>query len=453
MATEEVVKSIFGPTPLEIEQAERQRVQGLYSSYGQMGGREGIGGVFGVAAGQLIGSLLGLEDPQLTRATKMKTILNTVTDRLSPADMANPTKFFPVIIDELSTAGFGDEATQMSLVAADEIGKWNKRQAEINKINKEAEEAGKTKPTKTKLQQAEEWLNTLVAKKAALEKEGASQESIDRIDEQISNAQAAIKLLTTQKQSTDSLLAEAINVLNNPQNHTKEEIEKAQQTYKRIFPIKSGQGELQGEINSDTGQIELTPIKGSETYNEKLEGFDKIINSFEIRTNKVAPTIQLLDDVLTKIDDPNSGLNFGPIGKGKSKIWGTAEYNLEQNELKTILANIGFKELQEMRDLSKTGGALGQVAVKEIEFLQATLGALNVGLPKNEFKKNVQRVKASYAKLIDTWNKMIAQAKIDKKKLVGETSSEVKEASSPSSSLDLLMEELDKRQPTSPNEE
>jgi hypothetical protein len=44
--------------------------------------------------------------------------------------------------------------------------------------------------------------------------------------------------------------------------------------------------------------------------------------------------------------------------------------------LKTIKANIGFDELQQMRENSPTGGALGQVAVQEIDFLQSVLGSL-----------------------------------------------------------------------------
>jgi hypothetical protein len=48
-----------------------------------------------------------------------------------------------------------------------------------------------------------------------------------------------------------------------------------------------------------------------------------------------------------------------------------------QNKLTTIKANLGFDRLQQMRDASPTGGALGQVAVREIEFLQSTVASLD----------------------------------------------------------------------------
>jgi len=47
------------------------------------------------------------------------------------------------------------------------------------------------------------------------------------------------------------------------------------------------------------------------------------------------------------------------------------------NKIKTIKANLGFDRLQQMRDASPTGGALGQVAVQEINFLQSVVATLD----------------------------------------------------------------------------
>lgn len=58
------------------------------------------------------------------------------------------------------------------------------------------------------------------------------------------------------------------------------------------------------------------------------------------------------------------------------KDWPSSAANALANVLKTIKANIGFNELQEMRDNSPTGGALGQVSEKENELLQSVLGSL-----------------------------------------------------------------------------
>lgn len=48
-----------------------------------------------------------------------------------------------------------------------------------------------------------------------------------------------------------------------------------------------------------------------------------------------------------------------------------------QATLDTVKANLGFEELQAMRDSSPSGGALGQVSEREIAFLQAIQGNLD----------------------------------------------------------------------------
>lgn len=128
MATEEVVKSIFGKTPLEIEQDRRKRIGGLYAQYGQMGGEAGLGGVLGVGLGQLANTIFGLEDPQLTRARDIASIQKDLLNELGPTGVSDPNKFFPLLSEKLQNAGYSDEATQVSIVGANEIANWNKEQ-------------------------------------------------------------------------------------------------------------------------------------------------------------------------------------------------------------------------------------------------------------------------------------------------------------------------------------
>lgn len=67
-------------------------------------------------------------------------------------------------------------------------------------------------------------------------------------------------------------------------------------------------------------------------------------------------------------------------------------------DLDTLKANIAFGELQEMRDASKTGGALGQVAIREIELLESSLGALDQGQSPANLDKNLARIEARLKK-------------------------------------------------------
>jgi hypothetical protein len=61
---------------------------------------------------------------------------------------------------------------------------------------------------------------------------------------------------------------------------------------------------------------------------------------------------------------------------------------------------LGFKELQAMRDASETGGALGQVAVKELDYLQSSKGSLNPALDNKVLTSNLDSISKSYDKAL-----------------------------------------------------
>jgi hypothetical protein len=59
----------------------------------------------------------------------------------------------------------------------------------------------------------------------------------------------------------------------------------------------------------------------------------------------------------------------------------------------TLKSQIGFNVLQNMRDMSKTGGALGQISDKEEELLQNNLAALSTAQSPAQFRDQLQRIK------------------------------------------------------------
>jgi hypothetical protein len=67
----------------------------------------------------------------------------------------------------------------------------------------------------------------------------------------------------------------------------------------------------------------------------------------------------------------------------------------------SVKANIGFDRLQQMREQSPTGGALGQVAVEELRFLQSTVGNLEQSQTKEQFLENMARVKWIYNDIVN----------------------------------------------------
>lgn len=65
--------------------------------------------------------------------------------------------------------------------------------------------------------------------------------------------------------------------------------------------------------------------------------------------------------------------------------------------LETIKANLGFEELQNMRDNSPTGGALGQVTERELAYLQAIQGSLDQEQSSEQLLATLRDIKARRA--------------------------------------------------------
>lgn len=95
----------------------------------------------------------------------------------------------------------------------------------------------------------------------------------------------------------------------------------------------------------------------------------------------------------------------GFVGARLRGVEGSPAYNL-QAEIETIKANLGFDRLQEMRDNSPTGGALGQVAIQELVALQSTVANLDPNQSGDQLRANIGRIKEHYAR----WKAAIQQA-------------------------------------------
>src|SRR3990167_5847498 len=107
--------------------------------------------------------------------------------------------------------------------------------------------------------------------------------------------------------------------------------------------------------------------------------------------------LERVQSVIKNIDiakERTSGATTGIMGYTRH-IPGTPARNLE-GVINSIKANVGFKELSDMRAASKTGGALGQVAVKELEFLQSVRGTLDQLQDAKEIDRVLEEVKGSF---------------------------------------------------------
>jgi hypothetical protein len=141
----------------------------------------------------------------------------------------------------------------------------------------------------------------------------------------------------------------------------------------------------------DRGAPIAIPYQGSKAYQEAEEA--KTSKLTKEATAEVTRTI-LSDDIdrsletIQNADIPVTGF-MGWLAQG---IPGTSAHILQQN-LVGIKGNIGFGKLQEMREASPTGGALGSVTIGEHLLLQSVYGSLEQSQDKGQLIYNLKRLK------------------------------------------------------------
>ena len=105
----------------------------------------------------------------------------------------------------------------------------------------------------------------------------------------------------------------------------------------------------------------------------------------------IGPVLDTLDKAIPMIGATTAGLGGWAMGI----LPGTEARDLKAN-IETIKANLGFQQLQAMRDASPTGGALGQVAVQELKALQSTVSSLDPEQSPAQLKANMKKVQKHY---------------------------------------------------------
>jgi hypothetical protein len=156
-------------------------------------------------------------------------------------------------------------------------------------------------------------------------------------------------------------------------------------------PLKALQAEnLQGQITERAQKI-------TETAEKRTRGR-------EAAEAKATSIIAAVDTALSKIGRGEAGF----IGAKMSEVPGTKAYDVAR-QIDTIKANLGFQELQAMREASPTGGALGAIAVQELTALQATVASLDMGQSEGELKASLGKIKSHYQKWLGTVDAQPAQ--------------------------------------------
>jgi hypothetical protein len=96
--------------------------------------------------------------------------------------------------------------------------------------------------------------------------------------------------------------------------------------------------------------------------------------------------------------DPRNYVTGIP-GKAAEKLPGSARI-AAQGFVDSIKASIGFDRLDQMRQESPTGGALGNITEQELRFLQATLGSIDLDSKPEVLRQNLRRLQTIYENIM-----------------------------------------------------
>lgn len=100
--------------------------------------------------------------------------------------------------------------------------------------------------------------------------------------------------------------------------------------------------------------------------------------------------ISVLDDAVGDVSGSTAGL-FADT----TRDWGLNQGSTDLNEaLEPVRAILSFESLAEMRRNSATGGALGSIAVRELELLGNTVRSLSVRQSPQQLRRNIQATRA-----------------------------------------------------------
>lgn len=156
-------------------------------------------------------------------------------------------------------------------------------------------------------------------------------------------------------------------------------------------------------MSPDGGRV-MAPASGSDEAIKRrgnLTAAQSALSSLELKQGVVGTNIDRALQIAQNV--PSTG-----IFSLANAVYGTPQYDLKAT-LDTIKANVGFDQLQQMRDNSPTGGALGQVSEQENRLLQSVLGSLDQAQSLDQFVQNLQLLKQVLAQSTDARRRAFAQ--------------------------------------------
>jgi hypothetical protein len=150
------------------------------------------------------------------------------------------------------------------------------------------------------------------------------------------------------------------------------------------------------EYDQQGNPVQAVPIPGSPADME-ARAIQKKTESREMAADRSSAIVT--DDIRRATELASGGWTTGLAGTALREIPSTDAHNLVK-VIDTIKANVGFDRLQQMRESSPTGGALGPVSDFENRMLQSVLGSLETSQGQEQLLYNLNRLNEVYLDII-----------------------------------------------------
>ena len=157
-------------------------------------------------------------------------------------------------------------------------------------------------------------------------------------------------------------------------------------------PEKGKMYKFDRDENGQITNLRLVNISGSKAEIEEQERQRKLQRAARMENRGQSVVSSSVKEALDIINN-NKGLPAaGTVGKFLADYTPNAEARDLKRVLESLQANTAFTRLQEMREASQTGGALGNVSNVELNLLMSAYGSIHQDLSPDRLKKHLQDI-------------------------------------------------------------
>jgi hypothetical protein len=371
MSPQEMQSQLLNQRATQFAQLDPNQQLGMMAYKAGSGVGTGLAGAFGV----------DVQDPMIRRATKLRELAGQYN--------TNTAAGLRQMADALRTQD-PDMALQLSQRAAAMDLEASKLQTEQSRQMSQQAQAAKAMAEEGKILRGEAKDEQLRAELAALPM-GADDKAVEAVVRKYGKPDDIFKTLERRQTAEANRIAKA--ELEREKAETREREKQRDMEFKQQLAAASNANRSAlTSVQREIAQTRLDELKSKQA--DKAEKKEEAKQAAVNHASKVISDVQTASGLVT-------GMTTGLVGKGASFVPNTTAFDLRE-QLLTLKANLGFDRLQQMRDASPTGGALGQVAVQELQALQATVGSLEIGQSKAELQKNLNKIENHYSNWIRT---------------------------------------------------